>query len=85
MISPENHNPGDVENHPLPAVKAGGGNSLSLEFLQSVPEEEIWLAGQLSQHTRRAYKQDVAHFVATMEIQSADELRQVNRAAVVAW
>ncbi|HEX4309516.1 MAG TPA: site-specific integrase, partial [Acidobacteriaceae bacterium] len=39
----------------------------------------------LSPHTRRAYKQDVAHFVATMKIQSADELRLVTRAAVVAW
>jgi site-specific recombinase XerD len=50
-----------------------------------VPEEEVWLAGQLSAHTRRAYKRDVAHFVRTMRIQSAEELRLVNRAAVVAW
>jgi integrase/recombinase XerD len=85
MISPEKHNPGDLENQQVPVVEAGAGKSLSLQFLQSVPEEEIWLAGQLSQHTRRAYKQDVAHFVATMGIQSAGELRQVNRSAVVAW
>ena len=58
---------------------------LSVELLQAVPEEEVWLAGQLSVHTRRAYKQDVGHFVATMGIRSADELRRVNRAAVVAW
>jgi integrase/recombinase XerD len=58
---------------------------LSVQLLQSVPEEDVWLAGQLSPHTRRAYKQDVAHFVATMGIKSAEELKQVGRAAVVAW
>ncbi len=56
-----------------------------MHFLQSVPEEEAWLAGQLSPHTRRAYKRDLAHFVRTMHIRSADELRQVGRAAVIVW
>lgn len=59
--------------------------AVSVELLRAVPEEEIWLAGQLSPHTRRAYKQDVAHFIAAMGIKSGDELRQVGRAAVVAW
>jgi len=39
---------------------------LSLQFLRSVPEEEVWLAGQLSRHTRRAYQRDVADFVRAM-------------------
>lgn len=56
-----------------------------IESLQFIPEEEVWLAGQLSTHTRRAYRMDVAHFVATMQLRSADELRKVNRAVVVAW
>lgn len=56
-----------------------------MQILQSVPEEEIWLAGQLSPHTRRAYKQDVRHFVRAMGVRSADELRRVNRAVVIAW
>jgi integrase/recombinase XerD len=68
----------------LPMVKTDR-SALSVEFYQFIPEEEIWLAGQLSPHTRRAYKQDVAHFVATMKIKSADELRNVGRAAVLAW
>jgi site-specific recombinase XerD len=68
----------------LPTTKVGR-SALSVELLQFVPEEDVWLAGQLSPHTRRAYKQDVAHFVTTMGIKSADELRQVGRAAVVAW
>jgi site-specific recombinase XerD len=59
--------------------------NLSLQFLQSIPEEEVWLAGQLSPHTRRAYKADVQHFVRMLRIRSADELRQVSRAAVIHW
>jgi hypothetical protein len=50
---------------------------LSVHLLQAVPEEEIWLAGQRSPHTRRAYKQDVSHFISVMGIRSADELRHV--------
>jgi integrase/recombinase XerD len=77
----------DQENRPLqsdlPTVRTPSGVSLML--LQSVPEEDIWLAGQLSPHTRRAYKRDVAHFVRTLGIRSADELRQVSRAAVIHW
>jgi site-specific recombinase XerD len=69
-------------NLPAPVVEQ---SALSVHLLQSVPEEDVWLAGQLSPHTRRAYKQDVAHFVATMGIKSAQELKQVGRAAVVAW
>jgi integrase/recombinase XerD len=72
------------ENLPTVAPTAHAG-SISVRLLQSVPEEEVWLAGQLSPHTRRAYKQDVAHFLSTMGIQSADELRHVGRAAVIAW
>lgn len=60
-------------------------SSLSIHLLQLVPEEDVWLAGQLSPHTRRAYKRDVAHFVRAMNIRSPDELRQVGRAAVIAW
>jgi len=85
MPSLENPNVNKKGKDELPAIQAGAGKWLSVEFLQSVPEEDIWLAGQLSPHTRRAYKRDVAHFVRTMGIRSADELRQVNRAAVVHW
>ncbi len=60
-------------------------NALSLELLRSVPEEQVWLAGQLSHHTRRAYKEDVRHFIQTMGIQQARELKHVTRAAVIAW
>jgi integrase/recombinase XerD len=75
---------GDQKIKNLPATKVER-TALSIELLRFVPEEDVWLAGQLSLHTRRAYKQDVAHFVETMGIKSADELRQVGRAAVIAW
>lgn len=77
--------PNDHHNPEFPAQIDGAGKSPSLHLLQSVPEEEIWLAGQLSPHTRRAYKADVGHFVRTMGVRSAGELRQVGRAAIVAW
>jgi len=78
------HLEGEHPKDNLPVTR-NEDSRLSLHLLQSVPEEEVWLAGQLSQHTRRAYKRDVAHFVRTMGIRSAQELRQVNRAAVIAW
>jgi site-specific recombinase XerD len=64
-----------VSPAPLPAV----------ELLAAIPEEEIWLQGQRSPHTRRAYKADVLHFMQTLGIATRDELRQVERAAVIAW
>ncbi|MDD2943902.1 MAG: site-specific integrase, partial [bacterium] len=53
--------------------------------LAQVPEEEIWLAKQKSPRTRRAYKNDVLHFMQTLGIRSIDELRQVDHRAVIAW
>lgn len=75
----------DIQNRAPATVASSHNRALSLELLQAVPEEEVWLAGQLSPHTRRAYKRDVAHFVRVMRIRSTEELRQVSRAAVVAW
>lgn len=70
---------------PIPSVRSGHNGGLSVHRLRLVPEEEVWLAGQLSPHTRRAYKLDVGHFVRSFNIHSADELRHVDRSAVVAW
>src|SRR2546423_760166 len=73
-------------NSPEPFLPARTSSpSFSLQLLQSVPEEEVWLAGQLSPQTRVAYKKDVNHYVRTMNIRSTAELRQVGRAAVIAW
>jgi site-specific recombinase XerD len=44
---------------PLPSIMAQ---------LADIPEEEIWLAKQKSARTRRAYRLDVQHFMATLNI-----------------
>lgn len=67
----------------VPATEHSG--ALSVHLLRTIPEEDVWLAGQLSPHTRRAYKEDVGHFVRSLSIGSAEELRYVDRAAVVTW
>jgi site-specific recombinase XerD len=56
-----------------------------MEQLADIPEEEIWLAAQKSARTRRAYRLDVRHFMATLGITSHAELRQVDHRAVIAW
>jgi integrase/recombinase XerD len=50
-----------------------------------IPEEEIWLASQKSARTRRAYRQDVAHFMRRFGITTPEQLRQVDHRAVIAW
>ena len=62
---------------------AGGGISI-IEVLAAIPEEEVWLAKQKSKRTRRAYKQEVAHFMRTLKIRSYEERRQVDHRAVIA-
>jgi len=57
----------------------------ALAVLASVPEEDVWLASQKSAQTRRAYKKDIDHFMRFLGIASADELRQVDHRAVIAW
>ena len=57
----------------------------TVELLREVPEEEVWLQGQRSEQTRRAYKADIRHFIEALGIRSRDELRQVDRAAVIHW
>ena len=58
---------------------------LTLDQLAVIPEEDIWLASQKSARTRRAYKQDVAHFIRTLGITTPDQMRQVDHRAVIAW
>lgn len=64
---------------------ADAGSAGLLAALAAIPEEEVWLAGLRSERTRIAYRKDVEHFVRTVGISSRDELRQVDRAAVLFW
>jgi site-specific recombinase XerD len=69
----------------LPMQTDRPGQLLTLPALAATPEEEIWLASQKSARTRRAYKQDVEHFMRRFGIRTPDELRQVDHRAVIAW
>ncbi len=68
---------------PVPAARSGP--LATLDQLAAIPEEEVWLASQKSPRTRRAYRQDVAHFMRTLGITSPEQLRQVDHRAVIAW
>ncbi len=57
----------------------------TLDALAAIPEEQVWLAKQKSPRTRRAYKQDVQHFLRTVGIVRAEQLRQVDHRAAIAW
>ena len=63
----------------------GSMQRLSVDQLAGIPEEEIWLASRKSARTRRAYRNDVAHFMRTLNIRTPDELRRVDHRAVMAW
>src|SRR5713101_1913988 len=58
---------------------------LLVDALALIPEEEVWLASRKSARTRRAYRNDVAHFMKTFGIRSPEELRKVDHRAVMAW
>jgi integrase/recombinase XerD len=58
---------------------------ISVDQLAGIPEEEIWLASRKSARTRLAYQNDVKHFMRTLNIRTADELRRVDHRAVMAW
>ena len=68
-----------TQNHPLLPT------SPTLAALAAIPEEEIWLAKQKSPRTRRAYRQDVEHFLRVIGVSSRDDLRSVDHKAVIAW
>ena len=58
---------------------------ISVDALAAIPEEEVWLASRKSARTRRAYRNDVAHFMKTFGIMSPEELRKIDHRAVMAW
>jgi site-specific recombinase XerD len=59
--------------------------SQTLDLLAALPEEELWLAGQKSERTRKAYREDVHHFIRALGLRGRDDLRKVDRGAVLAW
>jgi site-specific recombinase XerD len=53
--------------------------------LADVPGAATWFANLDNPNTKRAYQQDVEHFIAFTGIEHPDELRAVTRAHVLAW
>ena len=68
----------------LPVAEKANGLT-AFEWLAEIPEEELWLQNHRSPHTRRAYREDVRHFMRTFHIESREELRTASRASVIAW
>jgi len=58
---------------------------VTLDLLAAIPDERIWLESRQSPQTRRAYRRDVAHFLAAIGIRSRAEFIKVDRMAVIAW
>jgi site-specific recombinase XerD len=53
--------------------------------LADVPAASEWFANIDNPQTRRAYQADLQDFMGFVQLQSADELRLVTRAHVIAW
>lgn len=56
-----------------------------LDLLKAIPEEDVWLAGFMSEHTRRTYRDAVADFIRRYGIRDRADFRRIDRAAVVSW
>ncbi len=81
----ENAMTGDTATLPTPIDTGRDRLPSTIEQLAEIPEEEIWLQKQKSARTRRAYRLDVEHFLRTLSIGTAAELRQADHKAVIAW
>lgn len=55
----------------------------SLEVRAAIPEERIWLEAQQSPETRRAYREDVAHFPKTMGVTQTADFRKVDSSSML--
>lgn len=75
----------DPKTRALVLETGSGDLRPTIELLREVPEEEVWLQGQRSEQTRRAYKADIRHFIEALGVRGRDELRRVDRAAVIHW
>ena len=68
-------------------VAAGGGELAHPSFyrLNDVPPEMEWFANIANAHTRRAYRNDLAGFMAFFAMGQASQFREVTRAHLLAW
>lgn len=76
------------ETPPAPAMLPGASRALTAEefvALSDVPPETEWLANITNEKTKRAYRADVAEFMAFARLKRPTELRTVARAHLIAW
>lgn len=57
----------------------------AFDVLATVRAENVWLANFSSENTRDAYRRSVASFIATIGVETPDELYTVTQAHVLAW
>ncbi|MEW7009930.1 tyrosine-type recombinase/integrase [Lentilitoribacter sp. EG35] len=55
------------------------------EQLANISEERVWLANFTSKQTRDTYKNAISDLIEFLELRSADELRAIDRAHIIAW
>ena len=55
------------------------------DMLTEIRAENVWLANFSSDNTRDAYKRAVGSFIATIGLETPDELYSVSQAHVIAW
>jgi len=51
----------------------------------SIPEESIWLSNFISKDTQRTYKNAVLSFLQFSNIETIDQLREVNQSSILSW
>lgn len=68
-----------------PSNQSGKELPTTLDLVELLPEESIWLASRHSPATRRSYGSDVESFIRATGISSACELRRVDHRAVILW
>jgi len=77
-----------IDDPPAPPMLPAVGRALTAEefsALADVPPETEWLANITNEKTKRAYRADVAEFMAFARLMRPSELRTVARAHVIAW
>jgi site-specific recombinase XerD len=78
---------GETGTTAIASVRSDGRVLTRAEFfgLAELPPENEWFAGITNPHTRRAYRADIADFMAFTGIKTPEEFRIVTRGHVLAW
>src|SRR5882672_5968632 len=86
MRKPVTEDPNHLAERDLIPAQGGALATADLpDLLKAIPEEDVWLAGFLSEHTRRTYRDAVADFIRRYGIKDRSDFRRVDRSAVVSW